>query len=325
MPKHSLFTLLLFLLFPVGWTYAQKATNALLFQVEGDVFVLQKDSSSWRPVVSTLDYELSPGDSLKTGYDGSFVLFYKNSLHVKRGPFQTYAIESISQRKKGNIFLRAIERILNRDTATRPGSRRGDENPELATLRWGKVLSASPTISLVRAFSDSSSYPYSIKIAQASSCRPYILDEDRLILDETIITNKSEIAYPEYTPALKKGLTYNIFLSSGQQADKIDHGCFQVATESEVDSVAAIQHSLQELYVEERESALYFASWLADNEYYSDALQDINSLEQVGSQSPVLFKLRNYIYFVAGPRSLLPDPCDLNHVYVLESCKSPTD
>ena len=305
-----------------GLVYAQG--DAMLLVREGQVSLRRAGSTAWEQLTS-LETTLNGGDELKTGRGGRFVIIYINrtSERVERKGNQSYIIASNQDKDQGvltvmeRIFTGAVsvlEDVFQDGEKPTGGVRRSEEEPVLTVLRRGKLLATTPTISWIGPRG-----AYSVQIETVNNC--LLGGGESVVWQENGISGFS-ISPPQGSVSLNSGLRYRVTVSTRNALTTVsDDGCFQAASDAEQQAAEAVRAQINQTYSDSQDANLFYAAWLADNTFYTDALYVINQVKETDSTRPILFKLKAYIYGKAGPTSFIPDPCDRAHVHYSEACK----
>ncbi|MEM8557790.1 MAG: hypothetical protein AAGG50_08190 [Bacteroidota bacterium] len=317
---------------------AQEAI-AWLTLATGDVEVRRAATTTWAPA-DAADTDLFEGDAVRTGRLSRAIVLLANAERVMMSGEETYEValqatpdaEAEMGKTVASLARGAWNRIVGRSDAMATGAARAtdDAPPVLERLRFGYVLSPTPTVRWLAAQPAAS---YRVRLSNDTAADPCFAEPspDATVWARAGLTDTT-LAYPTDEAALTPGAHYYVEVHRASPDGALEDGewgCFTVATDSARAAFEALERGLREQYPpadfgEERsegeaseggESAdvtalLLYAAVLLDQQYYTDTLRVLDAVEAGQPGNAAAERLRRFVYEEAGPPALLAAPAE---------------
>ncbi len=257
--------------------------------------------STWKAIDTTIKYELSEGDRIRTTNDATAVILTQDAREVEILPSSELLLEPAlgdAGRSKETLATR-LKFVLNKTFSRRkpfnPGIRRGvgSDPPVLITPRTGKVLSGDPDFVWLSANPKPDSYTLRV-----------LRESGDAAIELTIRDTTAH--YPSKMDKLVGGVEYQLLLYPTELPKDVERGSFYVATDEEKEEYDTLKEQLQSKYSSGVSADIILASVLLEDGFYADALAILLDIEKKGSALPLVNYLKSQVYYEAGPMLLIP-------------------
>ena len=300
---HQSLRLFFLFLFLTGWStnaYSQSVFGWII-EASGVIEVRSAEEETWKVVDTTVEYELSEGDRVRTRSDSKAVVLTLDARELEVLPSSELLMgpeARVQRRSNGTLVTRlkfVLEQTFSRRKPFNPGIRRGvgSEPPVLITPRTGKVLSGDPDFVWLTANPKPDSYTLRV-----------LRESGDAAIELTISDTTAQ--YPSKMDKLVGGAEYQILLYPTELPKDVERGSFYVATDEEKEEYNTLKEQLQSQYSSGVSADIILASVLLEDGFYADALAILLDIEKKGSALPLVNYLKSQVYYEAGPMLLIP-------------------
>lgn len=289
-----------------GWSDGSVvAPIAWLIEYDGDVRVQRHGTADALPIHST-GIELRSGDTVTTGPNAFVRILMRNGVEMYAGANDSHIIQMNATPASPGGLSALVAWIFDREPEDVPGWSRSGAEVEpalLITPRDGYVSTKQPVARWMHAVPAGSGYrlqllrDQSLGACEAGSAPVW-----------TTTTTDTTAALPEPRD-LAAGTSYRLELMNASGTVQ-DHGCFEVPSEEEQRRIGDLRTSIEDAYgavTKNAVAAVLYASLLAREEYFADALDVLDAVPVDRATRPAARRIRNYVYAEVGPALMIEE------------------